>query len=73
MVMSNVGDEKINKRQCHTLVISSEGIKRGKVKVILGQFITLRFIFMGIEHVLKVKRGAGVWDEMQQGRPNGVI
>ena len=47
--------------------------KRGKVKVILGQFITLCFIFMGIEHVLKVKRGAGVWDEMQQGRPNGVI
>ena len=47
--------------------------KRGKVKVILGQFITLRFIFMGIEHVLKVKRGDSVWDEMQQGRPNGVI
>ena len=47
--------------------------KGGKVKVILGQFITLRFIFMGIEHVLKVKRGAGMWDEMQQGRPNVVI
>ena len=47
--------------------------QKGKVKVILGQFITLRFIFMGIEHVLKVKRGDSVWDEMQQGRPNDVI
>ena len=47
--------DKINKRQ---LVITRWNIKKGKVKVIFRRFITRdnrRFVFMGIEHVLKVK------------------